>query len=761
MTTAKETQWFVAPEGNDAWSGQLPAPDKGRRDGPFRTLKKAAEMVRPGQTCFLRKGVYRETLRPACSGEPGRPLIFRNYKDEEAVISGADVLGGWTAGEGRIMKAPMDWDLEDQNQVFAHGVMLDEARWPHNTGTLLQPTRATAEAGTAGTLTDAALPGADGAWNGALLWCAGGDRWVCWSEPVTGFDARTHTLTFRTMEPAEKWYVVRPGSAYVLMGARAALEAEGEWWYDRAGRQLLLIPPRGSELGKVTVEAKRRQHCIDLAGISQVHIIGLKFRVGGVWTDDRTTHILLSRCTGEYVAHSYRRDLGTQAGVLIKGSDNEVNRCELAWSSTSILRVEGRGHRIVNCYLHDGNYGGKWNGAVVLAGRRQLFSHNTVRDSGRDLISTGGLMESLIQYNDLSRAGWLTCDLGILYGHSTDFMNTVIRRNVVHDNHAAGCALGIYFDHCSHNAIVCENVVYNTAGDPIRVNNPSYFDLVVNNTCFASGAISTYDHTDRGDLFGLRLANNLFNQAISLPAHVVLDHNLISRDPGYEAPEQHRFTLRRGSAAVGAGTVWKGVTGNDTRSAPDVGAFPVGRPPWRVGHDFAKTFDPAWEPADLDWMNLIHNACFELDTLEGWSTIGAGEVALTPGNGWGNTVYGSKTSERTGTSGRELRLGKGPARVEQTVSGLYPGTAHTLSGWFRVSEVGESVCLGVRRAGGEETWSEPVHGTEWTRVTVEFVTGQGETEVTVVAAKTAGGAGYAFCDNFGLPRASAGTVQHD
>ena len=93
--------------------------------------------------------------------------------------------------------------------------------------------------------------------------------------------------------------------------------------------------------------------------------------------------------------------------------------------------------------------------------------------AGRDLINTHGLMESLVQYNDVSEAGWLTKDLGMFYGHNTDFANTEFRYNLVHDNHAEHCAMGIYFDHLSHNAIVHHNVVWNVGMDPIGSTTPA------------------------------------------------------------------------------------------------------------------------------------------------------------------------------------------------------------------------------------------------------------------------------------------------
>ncbi|MHC4200214.1 MAG: hypothetical protein ACYSU0_09505, partial [Planctomycetota bacterium] len=205
---------YVSPEGNDGWSGRTPAPNKARTNGPFRTLARAAKAAGPGDTCFIREGVYNEILRPARSGTGRNPITFRNFWNETPVISGADPVTGWKREEDGVYSAPVGWDLGHQNQVFAGGhdggTMLTEARWPTNTGTLLKPVRARVQSGTGTTITDPKLPGGENAWKGALLWCAGGSEWICWTARVTAYNARTHTLTFD--QEKKKWYRPRKGN---------------------------------------------------------------------------------------------------------------------------------------------------------------------------------------------------------------------------------------------------------------------------------------------------------------------------------------------------------------------------------------------------------------------------------------------------------------------------------------------------------------------------------------------------------------------
>jgi hypothetical protein len=64
------------------------------------------------------------------SGEPTRPIVFRSFPGETALLTAADALSCWTTESDGVFSASMDWDLEDQNQMFADGNMLDEARWP-------------------------------------------------------------------------------------------------------------------------------------------------------------------------------------------------------------------------------------------------------------------------------------------------------------------------------------------------------------------------------------------------------------------------------------------------------------------------------------------------------------------------------------------------------------------------------------------------------------------------------------------------------
>jgi len=60
----------------------------GTDGAPFRTINAAAARAMPGDRVLVHAGTYREHVRPARGGEPGRPIVWRGAGDGEAVIDG-------------------------------------------------------------------------------------------------------------------------------------------------------------------------------------------------------------------------------------------------------------------------------------------------------------------------------------------------------------------------------------------------------------------------------------------------------------------------------------------------------------------------------------------------------------------------------------------------------------------------------------------------------------------------------------------------
>ena len=83
----------------------------GSRKKPFQTIQAAADLAKAGDEILVMPGIYREYVNPKNAGEPGNPVIYRSVKPLEAVISGAELLTGWTRDDGI-------WTARVSNRVF-------------------------------------------------------------------------------------------------------------------------------------------------------------------------------------------------------------------------------------------------------------------------------------------------------------------------------------------------------------------------------------------------------------------------------------------------------------------------------------------------------------------------------------------------------------------------------------------------------------------------------------------------------------------
>ena len=62
----------------------------------YRTIQSAADAAKPGDTVLIDAGVYREWVKPSVAGTEAAPITFRAREKGKAVITGADVVTGWT-----------------------------------------------------------------------------------------------------------------------------------------------------------------------------------------------------------------------------------------------------------------------------------------------------------------------------------------------------------------------------------------------------------------------------------------------------------------------------------------------------------------------------------------------------------------------------------------------------------------------------------------------------------------------------------------
>lgn len=582
----------------------------GTQAQPFRTLARACEAAGPGDTVYLRAGTYRETLTPARSGEPDRPVRFAAAPGEKVTLSSAEPLTGtWELHQGNLYRLTTPLRFA---QLFVDGRMMLEARWPNSSpNDLMAPNRAAAGEGTDyEVLADSNLPPGD--WNGALVLIWHGARWVSATRRVTEYQAGKSFRfdhDFRPKQP-DKYhtsdpYMPRPGNPYILIGSLAGLDSPGEWFLDESTGVVYLWAPDGDEPSRHSIEVKQRDFACDLSKLSYIRVEGLDIVAAGVNMTD-AQDCVLERCRLRYI--DYTREPSTAKeprGNIVTGKNNEWRNCLVAYAAGAGIRLAGEGNRLVNCVVHDVDYLGTGTGGLDLTssvGAKVL--HCSVFRTGRDTIRHHGSQRIRLEYNDIYLGNMLNNDAGGIYCWGTDGQGGIIAHNWVHD-HLGDNTCGIYLDNFSRYFFVYNNVIWNCTGSGIRLNSDATNHLVCNNTITQTRQpFGTYCyHNYTPTMKGTRIVNNLVNALMDPrdPAQFVqgdLAPELHHNSPG--AVDRDGVPVK-GSGAIDAGVEIPGITDGYVGRAPDLGAYEYGGERWVAGADWNDPEAPPPPARDLSF----------------------------------------------------------------------------------------------------------------------------------------------------------------
>ena len=71
--SANASEYFVATNGCDGADGSAAR--------PWRTIQRAADVAKAGDTVTIRGGTYREWVKPAHAGRADAPIVYRAAKE--------------------------------------------------------------------------------------------------------------------------------------------------------------------------------------------------------------------------------------------------------------------------------------------------------------------------------------------------------------------------------------------------------------------------------------------------------------------------------------------------------------------------------------------------------------------------------------------------------------------------------------------------------------------------------------------------------
>ena len=602
--------YFVAPNGSDENLGTI--------NSPFKTVQKCAELVQPGETCWLRKGTYRETVRPVNSGTESEPIIFAAYQDEPVTISGTEVVSTWTRERDSIFQAVVELPVDSYsdtgflaNQVFVNGEMMPEARFPNIDSERDYLKRHFIGNGVkspdpddlSATVENDKIPNLSEGWAGARVWT---NEWfVTRTGTITGGQAGK--LTAEMTAPWE-----RGGHWFYLFGKKELLDAEGEWFYEGKQNKLSLWSPGGNM--PQTVEVKQRNFAFDLRDRSFIFLRNLNLFANTITTSDLSTGIEIDGIKAKYVSHHMtlpplpksKQGAGSDnflvlashahdTGIQLRGNNHTLKNSIIEWSSGNGVLLEGKNHTVTNNFIANINYMVSYAAPVRINGSDHKITHNTIKRTARDAISidwhTAGLNAKNIEigYNDISRFGMLSTDLGALYiCCRVDLAGGSIHHNWIRDAYAYSPfwgTRGIYLDLESYNATIHHNVVWGILGGKhsfyLTARGVRGYQKIYNNVFF--GEVGTDEYVDA--------RNNIFVASEDIEA-AKKSHNLFKgenfglvKPPKLDEKSEYSpdFGLTPNSAAIDRGVVIPGITDGFAGDAPDIGAYESGRESWKPG----------------------------------------------------------------------------------------------------------------------------------------------------------------------------------
>lgn len=502
--------YFVAPNGNNSWSGRLPAVNTYRTDGPLATFDRARDLVggliRSGMSadliiCF-RGGHYylNQTVAFGAqdSGRNGFRVIYRAYPNEEPIFhAGAPLQSGWmrTTRPGlpsAVYQISVPTGLNIHTMYDGHRRVI-KARYP-NTSYLLagEPTHTPYQ-----TFTHRGdIPSIAG-WAGlqVVIWPNGNNPIVNWYERIRNVEAITASTRVITLENA-----IRPplnigrGARYYLQGRPEFLDTAGEFYYDRPQGTLYYYPLNGwGDPNGRDIYAPSFVTMISLRGtatnpVQNITFDSLTFYHGGNSIEDSTNgaidlnggteinggvaNIRIENCRLEHVGSCGVAVNGTSSGTIIRNTlFQDIGYYGIYMRGLANQDISHEHVINNNRLIQTGRLVGHGDGIFLESVSRTRISRNLLYDTRRHSIEITATMDgsvetnhtrnNIVEFNDVSEANTDSEDTGLIYlwGYTS---GTVIRNNLVHDSQQLlEEGYGIYLDGWTDGSTVENNIICN------------------------------------------------------------------------------------------------------------------------------------------------------------------------------------------------------------------------------------------------------------------------------------------------------------
>ena len=645
----------VAVDGDDAWTGLLPAPNADRTDGPLATPAAARDAARrlravPGEKntveVVLHAGRYELTeplrLEAADGGAPDRPAIWRAHGIDRVVLTGARRITDLVAvaddtvlarlpevARGKVLQADLTAagiadagtfsGAGNRLEVFHADKPLSLARWPNEGFTTIGELLGSRP------ITDGGLPGnAVGKFTTAATEAA--ERLPFWKDEADGWlagyffwdwsDSRQRIKAVdpeaKSIELEEPHTTYRSGQRFYAFNMLCELDEPGEWCVDRERRTLFVWPPAGDTAVTVTT----LPHLVEVAGASHLVLRGLLLE------GTRNSVVTITGGEGVTVGGCRLRNAGGWGVVIEGGTGHAVRGCDIHEVGEGGVMLSGgdrptlvaAGHVAESNHVHDyARLQRTYRPAVEVRGVGNRVIHNHIHHAPHNGILLNG-NDHLIEFNRIHHVCQETGDVGAYYmGRDWTMRGTVVRHNLFADLTGPGRlgAMAVYLDDCASGITVVGNVFVRACREVLIGGGRD--NLVENNLFIDGDPAVEVDARGLGWFAVTVVPGGWMRQRLDeMPWKTPL---WTARYPGLatlldDQPEAPRRNVIRRNVSVGG--IWKrieptaevGVTMEDNLVDVDPRFVDAARGDYRLRED-----SPAWaigfRPIPLDQIGLV------------------------------------------------------------------------------------------------------------------------------------------------------------
>ena len=554
--TPTPADFYVAVDGNDAWSGTLDAPSSDGSDGPFATLARAQAAVKATPhtgrstpiTVAVRGGTYALastwTLDSSDSGSAEVPIIYTAFGCETPIISGGVAITSWTAGANGALTAQMPTGA-DFAQLWVNGVRRYRPR-------ALVGAYGTIDAPTASGFHYTDATAFSPSWhNLGDVEVVVFEKWTVSRKKVVSVNAGAQTVTTGAFTDNDGNHGYMQDHRFLVENVLEAI-APGEFYLDSASHVLTYQPAPGESADNVTAIAPTLTQLVSATGLTYTTFRGLTFShsnyvipaagyqaaqalwdVPPAFLLDNAAHVTVDGCTFEHLGN-LALDIEGSGGFVSSANDPyavEVINSTFADLGTSGVRVGYKNaapyavtdatatqhvHVANNLITGGGRYLAGGMGIIVGEAHDNLIEHNEIYDFYQTAISVGYTFASqpssgtvatypsslahdnIIKNNlihDIGRG--VTDDLGGIYLLTGSSTGNLVTGNVIHDvinspTTGGYGANGLYYDQGTSNVLSHYNLVYRIS-DALMQQNEGRANTFTNNI-FAFGRVGVYHH---------------------------------------------------------------------------------------------------------------------------------------------------------------------------------------------------------------------------------------------------------------------------